>query len=579
MQAQLKKITSQMHRVTSATPELETVLAEARHSQFTSRVSGVRVRRNPDTSKNKPIPYDGKGDPTVFLKSMSIHIGSSYFSPEEEHAGSCQLFVESLTGEALNWFSRLKANSIDGYEALTTAFLQHHQCFMRAPASNADLWRMYQKPNESLRTFMERFKGVVSQLAISDKSAIGALKKALARGTRFKDDLTILSVTSLGEVLTRANRYIQVEEDERNPDQPKIPEKIPSSKNKAVEEYYEPRQHYTRDYAKGEKGRKATMFAIEGNEHQQGKRWNKYDRETDGHTYKGKRDQQQHERQRAEEAALQNDRARAQNDRAREIARLPPPPKQNHDVEEHDEPPAPRRRINMIMGGLSTCRDSVRSIQAYCRETEVKRNFPSHTNMFKTSSDPIMFTEEDALNASPNNDPLVVEMIIGESSVTRILINTGSSVNPLTGFDGDTIMTVGTITLPIYVGGTMHCFNFAIVDKPIVYNVHLGTPWLHKMRVVASTYHQCVKFPNAYGIYTLRGDPLMARTCFIIEKKMRNARAFVIAESAPPRDPRTPPSEESVIQVNINLSDPKRCVGIGAELPIAQRDELVKFLH
>ncbi|XP_010490107.1 PREDICTED: uncharacterized protein LOC104767832 [Camelina sativa] len=376
-------------------PELETVLAEARRSPFTSRVSGVRVRRNLDTNKNKPIPYDGKGDPTVFLKSMSIHIGSSYFSPEEEDAGSCQLFVESLTGEALNWFSRLKANSIDGYEALTTAFLQHHQCFMRVPASNADLWRMYQKPNESLRTFMERFKIVVSQLARSDESAIGALKNALARGTRFKDDLTILPVTSLGEVLARANRYIQVEEDERNPDQPKVTEKVPSSKNKAVEEYYEPRQHYNIDYAKGGKGRKSTMFAIEGKEQTQSKRWNKYHREPKGPSYKGKcgyyefhkfgghsteecktlqllllhkykrgdinvdqerrkvnthvgnpyclADEQQHGRQHIEEIA--------QNDQAQEVARLPPhdqlalppPPKRNLDRQEFEEAPAPRR--------------------------------------------------------------------------------------------------------------------------------------------------------------------------------------------------------------------------------------------
>ncbi|XP_010496395.1 PREDICTED: uncharacterized protein LOC104773477 [Camelina sativa] len=658
MQAQLQTLTTQMHRATSGAPELETVLAEARRSPFTTKVSGVRVRRNPDTNKNKPIPYDGKGDPTIFLKSMSIHIGSSYFSPEEEDAGSCQLFVESLTGEALNWFSKLKANSIDGYEALTTAFLQHHQCFMHVPASNAELWRMRQKPNESLRTFMARFRGVVTQLAISDEAAIGALRDALARGTRFKEDLTILPLQSLREVFARANRYMLVEEDQgkESHDQTdaaeKASEKAPSSKGKAIDEYHEPRQHYNRDYARGEKGRKATMFAIEGKE-PQNKSWNKWHRESDNPGFKGKRpycefhrfnghsteecktlqmlllekykkggvdvererrkvvahkdnqyclrDEQQHDRRREEETAAQDDRAWAQNDREREVARLPPPPRRNREAEEHDEPPAPRRRINMIMGGLSTCRDSVRSIQAYCRETETKRNTPSHSNMFKTSTAPITFTEEDARNASPNNDPLVVEMVIGESSVTRILIDTGSSVNvifkdvliqmeidlrntvhetqPLTGFDGDTIMTVGTITLPIYVGGTMQCFNFAIVDKPIVYNVILGTPWLHKMRAVASTYHQCVKFPNAYGIYTLRGDPLMARTCFIIEKKMRNARAFVIAQSAPPRDPRTPPPKESVIQVNIDLSDPKRCVGIGAELPVALRDELVHFLR
>ncbi|XP_010451519.1 PREDICTED: uncharacterized protein LOC104733653 [Camelina sativa] len=626
MQAQLKTITTQMYRATSAAPELETVLAEARRSPFTARISGVRVKHNPDNSKNIPIPYDGKGDPTIFLKSMTIHINRSYFSPEEADAGCCQLFVESLSGEALNWFSRLEANSIDGYEALTSAFLQHHQYFMRTPASNADLWRMYQKHDESLWAFMDRFKNVVSRFSISDESAIGALKNVLARGTRFKDDLTILPVTSLGEV--------------------------PSSKGKAVDEYHEPRQHYNRDYAHGEKGRKATMFAINRKE-QQNKSWNKWHHKSDNPGFKGKcpycefhrfnghsteecktlqmlllnkykkgdvdvererrkvvthkdnqyclEDEQQHDRQREEEAAAQNYRAWAQNDRAREIARLPSPPKRNHDAEEYDEPPAPRRRLNMIMGGLLTCRDSVRSIQAYCREAETKRSMPFHSNMFKTSTAPITFTEEDARNAGPNNDPLVVEMVIRKSSVTRILIDTGSSVNvifkdvliqmeidlrntvhetqPLTGFDGDTIMTIGTLTLPIYVGRTMQCFNFAIVDKPIVYNVILGTPWLHKMRAVASTYHQCVKFPNAYGIYTLRGDPLMARTCFIIEKKIRNARAFVIAESAPPRDPCTPPPKESVIQVNIDLSDPKRCVGIGAELPLALRDELVKFLR
>lgn len=97
-------------------------------------------------------------------------------------------------------------------------------------------------------------------------------------------------------------------------------------------------------------------------------------------------------------------------------------------------------------------------------------------------------------------------------------------VQPLTGFDGDTIMTVGTITLPIYVGGTVSWFEFAVVDKPIIYNVILGTPWLHKMKAVASSYHQCVKFPTLRGTYTLRGDPLVARTCFMIERQLRNAR-------------------------------------------------------
>ncbi|XP_019096313.1 PREDICTED: uncharacterized protein LOC104767301 [Camelina sativa] len=158
------------------------------------------------------------------------------------------------------------------------------------------------------------------------------------------------------------------------------------------------------------------------------------------------------------------------------------------------------------------------------------------------------------------------------------LRTTEHDVQPLTGFDGDTVMTEGTIMLPVYVGGKMHCINFAIVDKPIVYNVILGTPWLHKMKAVASTYHQCVKFPTPRGIFTLQGDPLVARTCFIIERQQRHARTFTVSDSAERPDGRVRPNSESIVQVNIDSSDATRCVGIGADLPQPIKDELVKFL-
>jgi len=206
------------------------------------------------------------------------------------------------------------------------------------------------------------------------------------------------------------------------------------------------------------------------------------------------------------------------------------------------------------MGGLTSCRDSVRSIRNYLRQAEVQRDLIASSTPAVDNTEPITFTEADAAGLrGPHNDPLVVELIIDENNVTKVLIDTDSSVNvvfkdfliqmevdllatehnvqPLTGFDGDTVMTVGTILLPVYVGGTMHCFNFAVVDKPIVYNVIVGTPWLHKMKAVASTYRQCVKFTTIRGIYTLRGDPLTVRTYFIVEKQLRNARAFVVTEA------------------------------------------------
>ncbi|XP_019086824.1 PREDICTED: uncharacterized protein LOC109127059 [Camelina sativa] len=164
-----------------------------------------------------------------------------------------------------------------------------------------------------------------------------------------------------------------------------------------------------------------------------------------------------------------------------------------------------------------------------------------------------------------HNDPLVVELLIGESEVTRILIDTGSSVNvifrdvlakmevgerdimpechSLTGFDGDHLMSVGTITLPIFVGGIARYFRFAVIDKPTIYNVILGTPWLHKMKA---------------------------------QSKQR-----VSDDSASPTDGKPTAVQQGVAaveEVNLDENDKKRCVNIGTEITAAMRNELILFL-
>ncbi|XP_010518554.1 PREDICTED: uncharacterized protein LOC104793827 [Camelina sativa] len=176
------------------------------------------------------------------------------------------------------------------------------------------------------------------------------------------------------------------------------------------------------------------------------------------------------------------------------------------------------------MGGLAGCNDLVMSIRDYAKKTEMKKSWPSKISSENTS---IAFDDSDLEGLDlPHNDPLVVEFLIGESEVTRILIDTRSSVNvifrnvlaqmeiregdikpechSLTGFDEDHIMSIHTIDLPIFIGGMARYSLFAFIDKPTIYNVILGTPWLHKMRAVPSTYHQCVKFPTSKGVYTLR---------------------------------------------------------------------------
>ena len=202
----------------------------------------------------------------------------------------------------------------------------------------------------------------------------------------------------------------------------------------------------------------------------------------------------------------------------------------------------------MIMGGLQNCNDSVRSIKQYRKKAEVAETWSSTSSTpVITTDEPISFTQDDLKGLdTPHNDPLVVELIIGDSRVTRVLIDTGSSVDlifkdtltamsisdrqikpvsrPLAGFDGDFVMTIGTVKLPMFVGGMITWVKFVVIDKPAIYNAILGTPWLHQMQVIPSTYHQCVKFPTHNGVFTLRGNQQVARTCFLIEHRARNAK-------------------------------------------------------
>ena len=123
------------------------------------------------------------------MTSFNIAMGRAYFSAEERDAGYCQLFVESLAGPALTWFSRLTADSISTFKELSTEFLKHYSMYIRQGASATDLWKIAQGQKESLQDFMERFKNLVSKVDVPDKTAVEALRNALWIRSSFRSDL------------------------------------------------------------------------------------------------------------------------------------------------------------------------------------------------------------------------------------------------------------------------------------------------------------------------------------------------------------------------------------------------------
>ncbi|CAA7052942.1 unnamed protein product [Microthlaspi erraticum] len=186
--------------------------------------------------------YDGQSDPARFLSAFHIGMQMFHFPAEDLDAAYCKLFVGRLTDAALQWFSRLEANSVDSYDVLTTAFLKHYSIHIQDGVSDADLYTLQQEPKESLRFFIDRFKSVASQIAVGDNAAVSALKNSLWHESPLKDKTKAIG----------AKKYAS---------QPQA--KATPAKEKSQEKDREPRQHYDSNLSPNYKGKQASNFQID----------------------------------------------------------------------------------------------------------------------------------------------------------------------------------------------------------------------------------------------------------------------------------------------------------------------------
>ncbi|XP_019096178.1 PREDICTED: uncharacterized protein LOC109130726 [Camelina sativa] len=79
--------------------------------------------------------------------------------------------------------------------------------------SHADLYALTQERQESLRSFIGRFKEVVVNVSIPDAAAIITLKNALWYESRFKEELSLTHIETIADVLLRAAKHIELEEE------------------------------------------------------------------------------------------------------------------------------------------------------------------------------------------------------------------------------------------------------------------------------------------------------------------------------------------------------------------------------
>ncbi|XP_074336053.1 uncharacterized protein LOC141673221 [Apium graveolens] len=199
-------------------------------------------------------------------------------------------------------------------------------------------------------------------------------------------------------------------------------------------------------------------------------------------------------------------------------------------------PPPPHHKvINFIAGGSEICGST------YSQEKRVSREMDIRVTQVGVGNDilpSLMFDESDKRNIrEPQQDGLVISLPVGNCLIKRILVDNGSATNimmlntltqmglaesdminksmTLVGFSGEIKRILGEITLPTYAQGVNLLENLCIIDVDSTYNIIMGRPWIHNLKVIPSIYHQVLKFPTPWGAQEIRGDQNMARECYM----------------------------------------------------------------
>ncbi|XP_058211683.1 uncharacterized protein LOC131323859 [Rhododendron vialii] len=207
----------------------------------------------------------------------------------------------------------------------------------------------------------------------------------------------------------------------------------------------------------------------------------------------------------------------------------------------------------------------------------------------------------------PHTDALVVTVAIDKPTVQRVLIDQGSSADimfystfrslglspaqlrtastPLVNFTGAPVWPLDLITLLVRAGSRVLEIEFVVVASPSPYNVILGRTWLHEMKVVASTFHQVVKFVGWNGRQeSLRGDQIQSKKCYIstvTNKQSCMEVQCVAATPVPVIEDVGVPAEQRSSEELIRFLIPEGEGGyflIGSFLSMTEREEMYDFL-
>ena len=153
--------------------------------------------------------YDGKTDPEDHISAYEGHM----LLYTDTDSVWCKVFPSTLVGLGLTWFKSIPPATVFNFRQLTSMFVTHFVNNKCREKPTGELMSIKQGEKESLRDYVGRFNArAVTIPTLQHEVVVLALMTGLKEGTPFRSYLGRKKLTSLTEVLGKANDFIQGEE-------------------------------------------------------------------------------------------------------------------------------------------------------------------------------------------------------------------------------------------------------------------------------------------------------------------------------------------------------------------------------
>ncbi|XP_077251774.1 uncharacterized protein LOC143890998 [Tasmannia lanceolata] len=373
--------------------------------------------------------HDGTTDPVDHLETfkmmMLIHGVSGDFM--------CRAYPATLVGAARDWYSSLRPSSIRSFEEFGDQLGKHFLSSRRTRKTTASLMTVKQHTGESLKDFIARFNKEALQIPNLDPStAMNALLSGV-KSADFRMSIAKKAPTSLADLITRVVKYITAEETLSPLNL--IPEADNETKRKVREEERGTSTPNQRSCKEDKSQRRdGSPKRKEGSKRDKSRycRYHKDHRhDTDECRHLKEEIVNLIKRGHLRDFMKKKDRPVERESSHKTLERLSPA---HSNAQEQRSPTRERRPsqpaavINTIVGGLTAGGTSASGQKAYARQIS-SAHIPSKRPRTDRT---ISFSDADLEGVLiPHNDVMVIDMIVSDLLVKKVLVDNGSSADIL----------------------------------------------------------------------------------------------------------------------------------------------------